>query len=735
MTVCAGVFCTSAANQARLYIPDFTVQGVDPVEVQIMLDNPTPVLGYSFNIEMPAELEIVDGSVDKTDRFNEGQIVGFKNNTFLSVSNYGKPFYNSYGSVGTFQVKAKTPVVGEKQVTIKLKNIAIATPNNSNNVTVAEETTTVTLTDKPDNVNLTMSLNPETAVINPGGIQEISVAMDNNADINGMQMTLVLPDGFSIAGDGGQRFQQSARLDGFATIAENAVSDNVINIIISSMMSNLSLKEGEGEFMSFKVKAPENFDAESVEILFTNIQASVYTNKNKKVNDVSMSLTNGKIAYSKALEEIQTLEEALTEAMQTIENECPDVKDLFPGDEIATRIETLKSDVDLAYEQLILTPDYDSIMEPAADIRQAIESLVESAKEAQKANDEEKAAELARQEAYSNATALIEALNSSLDKAIADIAENCPDVKDYFTGEEIAASIESMKQAINAAYEDKSLVENYDKLTAPASDIEDAIANLVEDAKDAQKAFEENAALESARLKANAALATLDKAFADALLEIETECPDVKHLYTGVAIQQQITVLRNAVNAAYDDKSLVENYDEIMAPETDIAEAIQKLVEDAKAAQKKIDEAEDARQKANAEAYEADLAAIEALRNKLDAAKIEIEENYPEYIYTPYYNKIAAEIATLKAAADKEFERVANEGNYSYQLNTLPVEAMIEDMLQEARISGVEDIFADELNGEIRIYTTDGKQVSKLQQGKVNIIVKADGRRHKIFVK
>ncbi len=819
------------AQEPHLYIPDFSIENYEPVTVDIMLDNEVEIVAYSFNIELPEGLEIVQGSIQKTPRFNQSQTIGYQNDTFLVVSMQNLPFSGTEGSVGTFQIQALPGTLGKKVKTgtISLTNIDLVTVNANDSYQGLQETTIVTMVDQAieEPVNLTLSVTPETVLVNPSGVFNVAVAMENDKPIEGLQLDIVLPDGFTFQNNNGIIFNQTSRLDGGATI-NPLTNGNLTRVGLVNIMSNLVLSVGEGDFMTFSIVAPEDFEAEEVVVVINNIQASVNF-KTIDVDPVSITVNNGVIAYNRAQAEIEALETALTDALATIAEECPDVMEQFTGEEISQQIEDLKNVVETAYNDGSLTPDYDDIMSPVAEINSAIAAMVEEAKAAQQEvvdqgsrdealetamnavselrtaleealatiaeecpdvkdefNGEEitaqiDALEAAIQEAYdnktivedyetlmepvegiqaaieqlvsdakaaqqdnvesnqalANATETVTGLRTALEEALATIAEECPDVKDNFNGEDISAQIDALEAAIQEAYDNKTIVEDYENIMAPAEEIQAAIEQLIADAKEAQETHDAGVALETARQNANVALNALDQTLADALAQINAECPDVKHMFPGTYIQQQITVLRNAVNAAYENGTLAENYEEIMAPVSEIENSIAQLITDAKAAQQEIDDAENARQEANAEAYAADLAAIEMLREELEEARITIQETYPNYNYAERYLGILDAINTEKTNADAEFENVQDAGTYNYIVDVTGIQTMITEMLEEAEsVSvGVEMLKAGELSDGDKIFTLQGAQVSHLQPGQLNIIVRKDGTCHKVFVK
>ena len=192
--------------------------------------------------------------------------------------------------------------------------------------------------------------------------------------------------------------------------------------------------------------------------------------------------------------------------------------------------------------------------------------------------------------AKANADSKIAELTASLTNTLATISETCPDVKNQFTGETISNQIDVLKVAVQVAFDNKSLATNYEQVMAPVAGIEASIAKLLADAQAAQKAYNEQSALDQARTNANSTISGLEKDLADALAKIATECPDVKQNFTGAEITAKIAVLRNDVNAAYENGTLVAEYEDVMNPASEISAAIEKMISDAQAAQQKFDD-------------------------------------------------------------------------------------------------------------------------------------------------
>lgn len=668
MVMLSAFFCYSSANaqeeaKAKLYIPDFTVDSYNPVTVQIMLDNKIEVTGYSFNIEMPEGLEIVPNSAVKTDRFGDNMQMQMRNGTVGVYSMSNSTFIGNNGCVGTFQVKAKSGSLSvETEKKIILTNVDIVTLNPANSIFTKGPVETTVKMVNPSNVpDLTMSFSPMSTLTNPGGTFKVGLALENNLPLNALQLDITLPEGFNFVKDANTYFTQTPRMRGGAGIIPT-VKNNFARLVISDMESNEILTAGSGDFLTFNVSAPADFTAEEATILVNGIVATVNF-KTVKVAETSFTITNGKTAYDKAMAEVAGLETELANALQTIATEYPDVKDNFPGTEISTQIDALKTAIEAAYTDMTLTPNYDEVMAPVQTIKDAIAALIAAAKDAQDASDAEKAAEAARQQAYTNANALIADLQKALADAVEAIAKDYPDVKDQFTGENITNDINTLKAAIDAAYEDKTIVENYETLVAPAKTIEAAITQLVADAKAAHDANVAQAALDKALADANAVVANVETAFANALEEIATKCPDVKDQFTGEAISNDIASLKAAITSAYEDKTLVENYETVVAPAKTIEAAIAQLVIDAIAAQKASDDdkaAEAARQKAYADAN----AVVTDLQNELNAALQTIATDCPDVKDQFKGEAITADIAKMKAAIDAAFENKTIVENY-----------------------------------------------------------------------
>ncbi len=376
---------------------------------------------------------------------------------------------------------------------------------------------------------------------------------------------------------------------------------------------------------------------------------------------------------------------------------------------------------------MTLTGNYDEVMAPVEAIKAGIEKLVEDAKAAQKVFEDQNALD----KAYADAKASLNELETALAEALATIAEVAPDVKDDFTGEEITAKINDLKAAVEAAYADMTLTGNYDEVMAPVEAIKAETEKLVEDAKAAQKVFENEAALYQAYSDAKARVKELDTALADALAKIADEAADVKNDFTGNNISADITALRTDILESYTDKTLVENYQAITEKADKIQAAIETLVADALAAQLAF-EVEKARQESNAAAYAADIEIIEALVSKLEDALAKLKETYPDFDSTSLESEIRDAIQAEREKATAALDAVKEEGEYDNKVDSTSIEDMMEKMFEQA---GIDAITVDNLSGDAKYYDLSGHKLSGPVAGSVTIIVYPDGSTRKVFVK
>lgn len=327
------------------------------------------------------------------------------------------------------------------------------------------------------------------------------------------------------------------------------------------------------------------------------------------------------------------------------------------------------------------------------------------------------------------ANAEIEALEQELAKVLQQIDEECADVAEDYTGSEVYQQIAALRTAVDNAFEDGTLKDNYDEIMKPVDDIRTAISTLLTDAQAAEAQFKENQ-----RVAANQAAFEAAMAEADKLQEaVDAAKEEIAKDYPGIDVTTEIEAAQAAVNAQVDNinKALeaVENEGtfEYTVDATDTDAAI--------AAAKKAAADEAKRQADNKAAYEAAVDAIDALETKLDEAIAKIAADYPSANVS--LDVMQAQKAIDKARTDAEaaLEAVEEEGTYDYTPDTKAIEDMIAAILEKAEQSGIEIITVDNLPADAKLYNLQGIQVSRPAAGTIVIVRMADGNVSKAVVR
>lgn len=235
---------------------------------------------------------------------------------------------------------------------------------------------------------------------------------------------------------------------------------------------------------------------------------------------------------------------------------------------------------------------------------------------------------------------------------------------------------------------------------------------------------------------ANEVLNALRATFEVAVEKINTEAADVKDDATVADamkdIEERIGNLQQAVDEAYANETLAENYDAVLAPVSEIEQAVSDMVESALALQQKVT--------ANEEAYTRLTAEIAAVQEKLDAAKTKIETEYQE-VAERFVEDIAAGQGAIDAlSADVKARYEAVELNAESTIDVASIETKIAEIVEAARIAheewqGVSDVKMANGAKVVGIYTVSGKCVAVPVKGQINIFKYSDGTVKKVYTK
>ena len=183
---------------------------------------------------------------------------------------------------------------------------------------------------------------------------------------------------------------------------------------------------------------------------------------------------------------------------------------------------------------------------------------------------------------------------------------------------------------------------------------------------------------------AEAVVAGLRSDLAAALTTIASEAADVKDNFTGADITAAIDAIETAAREAAASKTLQTVYESVVTePAAAVSASIEQLVADAKAAQKAFED-EVARKAANDAAYQASLTEIQRLTDKLNEMRQTAAASYPDATVDTQVAAAQAALDKAKAEADAARAAVADEGDYSYAVDTAAIEALIKAVGDEA---------------------------------------------------
>lgn len=183
---------------------------------------------------------------------------------------------------------------------------------------------------------------------------------------------------------------------------------------------------------------------------------------------------------------------------------------------------------------------------------------------------------------------------------------------------------------------------------------------------------------------AETVVAELRADLAAALATIAAEAPDVKDNFTGADITAAIEAIETAAREAAANGTLPTEYAAVVTdPAAAVSRSIEQLVADAKTAQKAFED-EAARKAANEAAYQASLAEIQRLTDKLNEMEQTAAASYPDATVDTQVAAAQAALDKAKAEADAARAAVADEGNYSYAVDTAAIEALIKAVGDEA---------------------------------------------------
>ncbi len=421
-------------------------------------------------------------------------------------------------------------------------------------------------------------------------------------------------------------------------------------------------------------------------------------------------------ANAKAYQETQAALQALIEKLEGVEAQ---VKELYPDADVTeavaaaqAAIEKATLDAETAYAAVATEGTY-SYTVPTAEINTLIDAIIAKAVADNEANRKEH-----NKAAYDQAIATLNALQAELDAAVEAAEKDCPHANITSVLNKAQTAITNARNDANLAYlaVDKEGVYNY---TVDEAGIRALIEAITKSATEQEAAYQETqrvAANQAAYDKTVQDIAALQAKLDAAKAEVDEKYPDVDVEESVEAAQAAINKLTADAQAAFE--AVAEEGIYSFTIDTEAIDAlIAAVVTDAEAQQAELD-----RTVANAKAYMETQTAIQTLIEKLEAAEAEAKELYPDADVTETVAAANAAIEKATLEAEEAYSAVATEGTYEYTVDTEAIEALIAEVVTDAKAQQDEHNrqAANKAAYDADIETIDGLQL-KLDEMKTTV--------------
>ena len=713
----------SAVN--RIYVEPLTVSNYEVAELKVMVECDEPVNGVTLDLWIPEGLSFANGnnSFTKDAAYKDFNMTKFQVGAQHQGDHFAKLFFAKMPlknieagihQIGTISVKAEENVLAEPSVKQMKFNSEVTFPGETvTSETVKDQTANVTFGSAQGTLNITFS-QPE-MVLNSLSPRELRLGMENSMNCVSFQLTLEVPAGVSISD--AEPLTDRVPEGTYFVVQKSQSGDNDYNLVtISFEQGGYAINGHSGDFVKMNLTADDEFNAENAILRIKNIVLGSDNTEGFYGQDVTMTLTAGKLAYERAALAIEELQQKLTTAINNVNEQYPLAAEAISPMDVYQQISALQSAVETAYENYTLTPNYDEVMAPVAAIEAAIDEYVEKCRVENERQTNNKAA-------YDAVVAQLDALQEQLDTTLATLAADYADFRDTDAEEAAQQMITDAKAAAQAALDAVAEEGNFD-YTPDTEAISTAIAKLLTDAE-ARRAAELDR-VQANETAHNAVIAQLDELQAQldaALATLAEKYPTFRNEEAEQAAQQMITDAKAAADAAFE--AVAEEGVYSYTPDVEaITEAITSLVPDAE--QRRVDY--------NTNLYDQDIATVDHLQELFDQAMADIKAVRPDFEGDANTSNVQEMIEDARSQCDEELARVEEEGLYEAPaFDAEQVEAAIQAMKDNA-ISGISDIYVDYNGEEVMIFTMDGTRHNKPVVGQVNIFRYKNGKCVKTFV-
>lgn len=555
MSVVAMLTASGMLAGNKVWIENFTVSS-GWQEVAILMDNDVDVAAIEFKLIVSSELS-VDTPYRNPDRYSNGQqFLAEKNgdNTYtcMVASLNRNNFKGNSGAIAYFKVRNNG--TSNDNAVVKLEDIAVSTADGD---PVPGFNTQWTATAQLSTISISSS---ESIAVYPGSTFKLPIALTNSANVQGLQLDVQLPEGFSMSDD----FEMTSRVSDNASISltPNTENNTYRLILVSILGGNAINGIGSGDIFYCNVTAPETLvEGSSIEV--KNVIAS-NGSSSYKGEGVTIAIENGKVldeerveannkAYQETVTAISNLQANLDKVVETINTEYADYKDAVDIEAVQKMINDASEAAKNAYEAVATEGVYSYSVDSEA-INAAIDALLESVKAAKdKAEADAEAERVAKnKEAYEKDLAAIDELLVKYREVIAEIQEKYPDYENVSAELKVRNQLDDAKYQVEKAYKACEAEGNYE-YELDVEGLQASVLGLLEDAKAAAEK------VESDRVAKNKAdyesvmqeIADLRDEADAAIEKITTEAPDYNATVEIRAIDKAIAAAEKEAEDAY----------------------------------------------------------------------------------------------------------------------------------------------------------------------------------------
>ena len=189
----------NAVGENRLYIPDFSIDPGETVDVAIMLDNDvTDFASFQADMYLPEGLELVQQYNEEDEEYFTFALTTRARSRTQTIGTTMQTIKETSGALVTFKVKAAETASGTKN--ISLSNVEFTTAS-AVQYKLEDTQTVVTVTGSsgPDVPTAGNRLYIEDFSIDPGATVDVAIMLDNEVtDFASFQADMYLPEGLEL---------------------------------------------------------------------------------------------------------------------------------------------------------------------------------------------------------------------------------------------------------------------------------------------------------------------------------------------------------------------------------------------------------------------------------------------------------------------------------------------------------------------------------------------------------